>query len=223
MAWPYNRRRNWAPSLPAAPRNTPAIAAEMERIDAALNSPLFSGLAVSKQDFIHSIKTWAASKGLTDGQLKFLSSIEKDLIPHDSSWWDASNPENIAKRAFIVAYYKVNGYWLTVIPKMEADPTYMPDHATWAKMWDNKFVNARYGRFIEGNKHNVGDIVTGKFSYVAAHQNGVVQNVTFNFHDGRWHYDVLCFETGSVRIFKDTEVRATEKRARKPRAKKPKA
>lgn len=212
MAWPYyNNRRTWAHSLPAAPRHSPAVASEMERIDAVLSSPYFDSLASSKKDFIHSIRTWAATKGLSDGQLKYLMSVERDIVPVDISWWDASNPENIAKRAFVVAYYKANGYWVTVIPKMEADPTYMPDKDIWDRMWDNKFISARFTRFNEGNKHNVGDVVIGKREYGGS-INGIVRSFTFSYSDGHWQYDILDFESGRSCLFNGNNVKSVEKK-----------
>jgi hypothetical protein len=227
----YRRSKNWSPSpysvgavLDRSYKKEPADPAEIARIDAVINDPAFSSLATNKQDFIKSIKGQAASKKLSDAQIKYLASIEKDLIPADNSWWNAADPENINKRKFVVAYYGATGYYTTIINKMVVDGAFMPERGIWDKMWSNKFINARYKRFVDGNKHNVGDIVIGKYSYGAPY-NGIVQNVSYNYHDGRWHYEVLCFDTASARFFKDSEVKAVkqpkaEKAPRKPRSKK---
>lgn len=219
----YRRSKNWSHSnafrTSAAYTPVPADPAEIVRIDAVINDPAFSSLPTNKQDFIKSIKGQAASKKLSDAQIKYLASIEKDLLPVDNSWWNAADSENIQKRAFVVAYYGATGYYSSVIAKMKVDPTFMPERGIWDKMWGNKFINARYKRFSEGNKHNIGDIVVGKFSYGGA-SNGIVQKVDYNYLDGRWQYQVLLFETGSVRTYRDDEVKSVEKKARKPRSKK---
>jgi hypothetical protein len=219
----YRRSKNWSHSnaVSNSPAYTPAPAdpAEIVRIDAVINNPAFSSLFTNKQDFIRSIKGQAASKKLSDAQVKYLASIEKDLLPVNNSWWNAADPENIRKRQFAVDYYSSNGYYSTLLPRMKADPAYMPEQGIWDKMWANNFINARYKRFIEGNKHNIGDIVIAKFSYGPA-SNGIVQKFDYNYINGRWQYEVLCFETGSVRLFTDTQVKPAEKKPRKTRSKK---
>jgi len=219
----YRRSKNWSHSnaFSSSAAYTPASSdpAEVARIDAVINNPAFSSLFVNKQDFIRSIKGQAASKKLSAAQVNYLASIERDLLPTDNSWWNAADPENIRKRQFAVDYYSSNGYFTTLLPKMKADPAFMPEQGIWDKMWSNKFINARYKRFIEGNKHNIGDIVIAKYSYGPA-SNGIVQKFDYNYLDGRWQYGILCFETGSIRLFTDTEVKSVEKKPRKPRSKK---
>jgi len=219
----YRRSKNWSHSnaFNSSAAYTPASSdpAEVARIDAVINNPAFSSLFVNKQDFIRSIKGQAASKKLSAAQVNYLASIEKDLLPTDNSWWNAADPENIRKRQYAVDYYSSNGYFTTLLPKMKADPAFMPEQGIWDKMWSNKFINARYKRFIEGNKHNIGDIVIAKYSYGPA-SNGIVQKFDYNYLDGRWQYGILCFETGSIRLFTDTEVKSVEKKPRKPRSKK---
>jgi len=219
----YRQSKNWSHSnaFSNSPAYTPVAAdpAEIVRIDAVINNPAFSSLFTNKQDFIRSIKGQAASKKLSAAQVNYLASIEKDLLPTNNSWWDAADPENIGKRQFVVAYYGATGYYNTVVQKMKADSAFMPERGVWEKMWSNKFINARYKRFIEGNKHNIGDIVIAKFSYGPA-SNGIVQKFDYNYLDGRWQYGILCFETGTVRLFKDTEVKPAEKKPRKARSKK---
>lgn len=225
----FRRSKNWSHSSAYySPKSTyvadPADPAEIVRIDAVINDPAFSSLPTNKQEFIKSIKGQAASKKLSDAQIKYLASIEHSLIPVDSSWWDATNPENIHKRKFVVDYYGTTGYYTTIIPKMKVDPTFMPEQGIWDKMWGNAFINARYKRFIDGHKHNIGEVVIGKYTYGGAN-NGIIQKVDYNYLDGRWHYEILVFNTGRVSTFKDSEVKAVklpkaEKPAKKPRAKK---
>ena len=215
---PY-RSKNWSHSSAIRPAAPAAQPAEMARIDAVLASPHYSSLPQNKQDFIASIKTQAGSKGLSDAQLKYLASIEKSLVPVDSSWWNATDAEMLRKREFAKNYYAANGYYSTVVMKMAADSAFVPDKALWDKMWENKFINARYKRFIEGNKVDIGEIVIAKYSYGSPF-NGIVQTITYNYNDGRWQYGILTFQTGEVRHFKDSEVKPVEKKARKPRSKK---
>ncbi len=227
MAWPYRpfrRSKNWSHSSAASPVNfgpttaIPADPAEMARIDAVMNNPAFSSLPANKQEFVKSIKGQAGSKALSAAQLNYLASIEKSLVPTDSSWWDASNPDNLSKRQFVIDYYGATGYYSTLIPKMKADSAYMPDQGIWDKMWSNKFINARYKRFIDGHTLNVGDIAIGKYSYGGPH-NGIIQGVVYNYLDGRWQYTFLSFD-GRTMTFKDSEIKPAEKPARKPRSKK---
>lgn len=222
MAWPYRRYSNRGGPTTLNPyyrsTPTPADPAEMARIDAVMNNPAFSSLLANKQEFIKSIKEQAGSKGLSTAQLSYLASIEKSLVPTDSSWWDASNPDNISKRQFAIDYYGATGYYSTLLPKMKADPAFMPEKETWDKMWSNKFINARYKRFIDGHTLNVGDIAIGKYSYGGPH-NGIIQGVVYNYVDGRWQYTFLSFD-GRTMTFKDSEIKPAEKPARKPRSKK---
>ncbi len=221
MAWPYRRYSNrGGPTTLNYERSTPTPAdpAEMARIDAVMNNPAFSSLLANKQDFIKSIKEQAGSKGLSPAQLNYLASIEKSLVTPDNTWWNASNPDNISKRQFVIDYYGATGYYSTLLPKMKADPAFMPEKETWDKMWANKFINARYKRFIDGHTLNVGDIAIGKFSYGGPH-NGIIQGVIYNYLDGRWQYTFLSFD-GRTMTFKDSEIKPAEKPARKARSKK---
>jgi len=147
MAWPYRRYSNrGGPTTLNYERSTPTPAdpAEMARIDAVMNNPAFSSLLANKQDFIKSIKEQAGSKGLSPAQLNYLASIEKSLVTPDNTWWNASNPDNISKRQFVIDYYGATGYYSTLLPKMKADPAFMPEKETWDKMWANKFVIYNY-------------------------------------------------------------------------------
>ena len=110
----------------------------MARIEAVINNPHYSGLTQNKQDFITSIKQQAASKGLSDAQLKYLASIEKSLVPVDSSWWNATDAEMLRQREFAKNYYAANGYYSTIVAKMAADSAFVPDKA----MWDKKIGRA---------------------------------------------------------------------------------
>jgi len=215
---PY-RSKNWSHSSAIRPAAAAAQPAEMARIEAIINSPHYSSLPQKMVDFVLSIKQQAASKGLSDAQLKYLSAVEKQLVPVDSSWWNATDAEMLRMLEFAKNYYAANGYYSIIVAKMAADSAFVPDKALWDKMWENKFINARYKRFIEGNKVEIGDIVIAKYSYGAPF-NGIAQTIEYNYLDGRWHFGILCFETGSVRMFKDTEVKPVEKKARKPRSKK---
>jgi hypothetical protein len=220
MAWGYRpyRNKNWSHSSAIRPAAPAAQPAETARIDAVLASPHYSSLPQNKQDFIKSIKEQAGSKGLSDAQLNYLASIEKSLAPVDNSWFNATDSEMVRKREFTKNYYGATGYYSTIVAKMAADSAFVPDKALWDKMWENKFINARYKRFIDGHTLNIGDIAIGKFSYGGPH-NGIIQDVTYNYFDGRWQYTFLTFE-GHTMTFKDSEVKPAEKKARKPRSKK---
>jgi hypothetical protein len=221
MAWPYRRYSNrGGPTTLNYQRSTPTPAdpAEMARIDAVMNNPAFSSLPTNKQEFIKSIKGQAGSKGLSAAQLNYLASIEKSLAPVDNSWFNATDSEMVRKREFAKNYFGATGYYSTIVAKMTADPAFVPDKAHWDKMWANKFINARYKRFIDGHTLNVGDIAIGKYSYGGPH-NGIIQGVTYNYFDGRWQYTFLSFD-GRTMTFKDSEIKPAEKPARKARSKK---
>lgn len=219
----YRQPKNWSHSnaVSNSPAYTPVAAdpAEIVRIDAVINNLAFSSLYTNKQDFIRSIKGQAASKKLSDAQLNYLGSIEKDLLPVNNSWWNAADPENIRKRQFAVEYYSSNGYYSTLLPKMKADPAFMPEQGIWDKMWANNFINARYKRFIEGNKLNIGDIAIGKLSY-GPPANGIVHSFVYNYLNGLWTYVLIDFADGRNRVFTDVEIKPAEKPARKARSKK---
>lgn len=223
----YYRYSRYVPgfnSVSYAP--APVDPQETVRIDAVLNNPAYTALPANKQEFIKSIKEQAGKKGLSTAQLNYLASIEKSLAPVDNTWWDATNPENAVKRQYVITYYGATGYYSTIIPKMKADPAFMPDKDTWDKMWGNKFINARYKRFLEGPKHPIGSIAIGKYRYGGVH-NGIIQKVEFNYLDGRWHYGILLFSTGQCMSFTDAEVKAVKqqkpkKPVSKPRSKKAK-
>jgi hypothetical protein len=216
----YHRYSRYAPgfnSVSYAP--APVDPQETVRIDAVLNNSAFTALPANKQEFIKSIKDQAGKKGLSTAQLNYLASIEKSLAPVDNGWWDDTNPENAVKRQFALHYYAANGYYSLVVAKMKVNPAFIPDKDTWHKMWGNKFINARYKRFIEGPKHTVGQIAIGKYTY-GGPNNGIIQKIEFNYYDGRWQYEILLFDAGRVATFKDSEVKAAEKPARKARSKK---
>lgn len=219
----YRTSKNWshssAYSHPKTYVSAPADSAEVVRIDAVINNSAFSSLPAGSQEFIKSIEKWAASKKLSPAQLNYLDSIEKDLLPVNNSWWNAADPENIRKRQFAVDYYSSNGYYSTLLPKMKADPTFMPEQGIWDKMWANNFINARYKRFIEGNKLNIGDIAIGKLSY-GPPANGIVHSFVYNYLNGRWTYVLIDFADGRNRVFTDAEIKPAEKPARKARSKK---
>lgn len=235
MAWrPYYRRPYTRQAVGVAGPQyaaAPADPAEMVRIDAVLSDAGFSTLInVAMQDFVKSIKIQAASKKLSDAQIKYLASVEEKLVPVNTSWWDATIPENIAKRAFAIVYYKANCYYQAVVNAMENDAAYMPTSAVWDKMWGNKFVNVAWSRFSAGARFAVAEVVQAKYSYSPA-QNGIVQSVQWNHHSRQWQYDVFCFESYKAVNFKETEMKKIKepkapkapKIAKAPKAEKPAA
>lgn len=198
----YGRSKNWSHSVTRGgptslyyERNTPAPAdpAEVARIEAVINNPVFSGLSSNKQDFIKSIHQQAANRKLTDNQINYLVSIEKSLVPSDSSWWNAEDAENIKKRAYAVAHYKATGFYHAVVAKMQADPTFMPDQHVWDKMWANKFINAGFKRHFDGARWSVGNIVQAKRGYYGF-KNGIVEKVFWSYNDNNWCYEIMTFE-----------------------------
>lgn len=235
MAWnnyrrPYYNRQAVGvagPQYAAAP----ADPAEMVRIDAVLSDAGFSTLInVAMQDFVKSIKIQAASKKLSDAQVKYLASVEEKLVPVDSSWWDATNPENIAKRAFVVPYYKANGYYHVVVSAMENDAAYMPTSAVWNKMWDNKFVNVAWSRFSAGARFAVAEVAQAKYSYGPL-KTGIVQSVEWNNIARQWSYGFISFEAPQPAVFKESEMKKIKapkiakvaKAPKAPKAEKPAA
>ena len=222
MAWPYRSNyynRRSAAVAPAYSYNVVVdaapVEAEIERINAVMSSPMFEALPDAKKDFIKSISQQAARKPLSDAQIKYLASIEKGLVPVDSCWWNAEDSDNIKKRQYAIDYYSAMGYWTTIVPKMKADPAYMPTKDTWDRMWENKYINARYGRFCSGSKYQAGEIVTCKYSYGPA-KTGIVQSVIYNYNDGQWTYQVVLFESAQrISVFKEPEVKLVEKKRKK--------
>lgn len=210
MAW-NNYRINYGrqvightgPQYAAAP----ADPAEMVRIDAVLNNAGFSTLfGVAMQDFVKSIKIQAASKKLSDAQVKYLASVEEKLVPADSSWWDATNPENIAKRAFTAAYYKANGYYHVVVNAMENDAAYMPNSTVWEKMWDNKYINVAWSRFSVGARFAIAEVAQGKYSFGTV-KTGIVQSVVWNHIARQWSYSFISFESPQPVMIKENEMK----------------
>jgi hypothetical protein len=211
MAWnnyrrPYYGRQvigHTGPQCAAAP----ADPADMIRIDAVLSDAGFSTLInVAMQDFVKSIKIQAASKKLSDAQVKYLASVEEKLVPADSSWWDATNPENIAKRAFTAAYYKANGYYHVVVNATENDAAYMPNSAVWEKMWDNKYINVAWSRFSAGARFAIAEVAQGKYSFGPL-KTGIVQSVAWNHIARQWSYSFISFESPQPVMIKENEMK----------------
>jgi hypothetical protein len=208
----YHRSKNWAASAskPYYPP-APAIPAELARIDALLNNPAFTGLKVGSQDFIKSIKLQAASKGLSAAQINYLTGIEKEIRPVDLSWYDTTNSENIAKRAYALVHYKAKGYYGAVIAKMDADPAFMPEQATWDRMWGNVFINAGWKRYSAGSKFSVGQIVN-----VSA-RTGLIQKIEWSCEKNHWTCNILEFESGRAFAgWKESDVHAIKEPKVKP-------
>jgi hypothetical protein len=211
MAWnnyrrPYYNRQAVGPSGPQYAA-APADPADMVRIDAVLSDAGFSTLInVAMQDFVKSIKIQAASKKLSDAQVKYLASVEEKLVPADSSWWDATNPENIAKRAFTAAYYKANGYYHVVVNAMENDAAHMPNSAVWEKMWDNKYINIAWSRFTAGARFAIAEVAQGKYSFGPV-KTGIVQSVVWNHVARQWCYSFISFESPQPVMIKENEMK----------------
>lgn len=224
MAWnnyrrPYYGRQavGFSGSQYAAAPAAPADPADMVRIDAVLSDAGFSTLInVAMQDFVKSIKIQAASKKLSDAQVKYLASVEEKLVPADSSWWNATNPENIAKRAFTAAYYKANGYYHVVVNAMENDAAYMPNSAVWEKMWDNKYINIAWSRFSIGARFTVAEVAQAKYSFGPL-KTGIIQSVVWNHIARQWSYSFISFEAPQPVMFKENEM----KKIKAPKAEKP--
>jgi hypothetical protein len=235
MAWnnyrrPYYNRQAVGPTGPQYAA-APADPAEMVRIDAVLSDAGFSTLInVAMQDFVKSIKIQAASKKLSDAQVKYLASVEEKLVPADSSWWDATNPENIAKRAFAAAYYKANGYYHIVVNAMENDAAHMPTSSVWEKMWDNKYINIAWSRFSAGARFAVAEVAQAKYTF-GLPKTGIVQSVVWNHIARQWSYSFISFEAPQPVMIKENEMKKIKapkvakvaKAPKAPKAEKPAA
>lgn len=188
----YGRSNRWAHTLPHS-TYAPADPAETVRIEAVINNEAFSTLPANKQEFIKSIQQQATKKKLSVNQISYLDSIEKSLVPVNNDWWNAEDAENIKKRAYALAHYKSTGYYLHVVAKMEADPTFMPEEHIWNKMWGNIYINAGYKRHSAGPRWSVGNLLQAVRGYWGYH-NALVEAVKWSYKDNNWTYDVMSFE-----------------------------
>ena len=235
MAWPYryNRRPVSAPQgawntvrAPADPAEVAAAKARIEKIELDPNYSTITGNAAA---FLASVKSQIdAGKVPSEAQNAWLQRIEKALVPADTSYYDPSNAEHVAKRAFTVQHYKSAGYYSSVIAAMEANPSYMPDASVYEKMWDNRYIGAAFKRFTAGIKCEAGDLVTIKRKYTETFDAVVVSTEYGN--QGWWQAKVLCMTgpwAGMEHIFRSdiVKVKAQPKapKAKKPSTRKPRA
>jgi hypothetical protein len=150
-----------------------------------------AGLSPADVSFINSIEGWlAGGRNLSTAQNSWLERIEKKCAtPLDTNWFDVSLEENQKKRAYAIQHYKATGYYLSVITRMEADSSYMPEKAVWEKMWSNKYIGAAFKRWTAGSRFNVGDMVVNKYYPAYYGTIAVVQSV--KWWNSNWQYEAL--------------------------------
>ena len=172
----------------------PALEDNKARVQKVKDTEGFpAGLSPADVSFIESIGSWLDNgRNLSVAQNSWLERIEKKCAtPLDTNWFDASVEENQKKRAYAIQHYKATGYYATVIGRMEADSSYMPEQAVWEKMWSNKFINAAFKRWTEGPRFNVGDMVVNKYYPDCYGTIAVVQEVKWVHLNNKWNYSAL--------------------------------
>lgn len=176
--------------IPRPAQSPAAVAAAASRMAAIeANSGYATLLSPRDRDFIVSVKG-QVDNGRTpsSAQVSWLERIEKRLIANHS-YFDASNAEHVAKRAYAFQYYKAAGYYSREVAAMEADATYVPDFDLWERMWANKFINAGFKRYSAGAKYGAGDMVKAKIHN--AKHDAVVAGVKWSYKASNWIYDTL--------------------------------
>ena len=181
--------RAYAPT-PRPAADPAAVATASSRIAAIEADSGYSSLTERDREFIASVKGQVANgRTPSDAQTSWLARIEKRLVPVDNSYFDASNAEHVAKRAYAIMHYKATGYYSQVVAAMEADAAYIPHVETWERMWANKFINAGFKRYSAGAKYGAGDMVKAKI-YGAKHD-GIVAGIKWSCTANNWLYDTL--------------------------------
>lgn len=190
------RSRRWSHSVPAyAPTARPAadpaaVATAASRIAAIEADSGYSSLTERDREFIVSVKGQVANNRVpSDAQASWLARIEKRLVPVDNSYFDASNAEHVAKRAYAIMHYKATGYYSQVVAAMEADAAYIPHVETWERMWANKFINCGFKRYSAGAKYGAGDMVKAKI--FSAKHDAVIVGVKWSCGVNNWVYETL--------------------------------
>lgn len=167
------------------------VAAAAARIAAIEADSGYSSLTERDRDFIVSVKGQVANNRVpSDAQASWLARIEKRLVPVDNSYFDASNAEHVAKRAYAIMHYKATGYYSQVVAAMEADAAYIPHVETWERMWANKFINCGFKRYSAGAKYAAGDMVKVKI-YSAKHDGIIVSAKWSAGTVNNWVYETL--------------------------------
>lgn len=224
---PYYHRSRWSNQRNITYKPESVDPAELAMIDEITNSVGFSGLPEDKKSFIASVKEQASKRKLSAAQLKYINIIKDSLVVGDTAWWNPADPVLVKKRKFTADYYRANGYYSSVVLKMD-DPSWVPDAALWEKMWSNNFIQARWKRYDKGHKFDVGSIVTtskaiwalldGEYKQVDGI--GLIQRVDFDYSKGQWLYEILTFATATSGGVHETEVKAI-KVPKPPAVKKP--
>ena len=191
----YYRRKNWSHSSAYQPATVKVAAdpADMSRIEAIENDANYATLSEKDRSFVASVKVQAASRGLSEAQKSWLARIEKVLIPVDGSWWNAEEGDNAKKREYAMIHYSATGYYTFEMVRMKGDPAYMPEKSKWDAMWDNKFVNAGFKRWLAGPKHAAGDMVLAK-PHGTTHYTCIISNVNWRGGSNKWHYTVTFLD-----------------------------
>jgi len=197
----FYRTKRWSHSVPAyapttrAPANPAAVATAASRIAAIEADSGYATLLTDRdRDFIVSVKGQVANNRVpSDAQASWLARIEKRLIPANHSYFDASNSEHVAKRAYALQHYKATGYYSREVAAMEADAAYVPDFDVWERMWSNKFINAGFKRYSAGAKFGAGDMVKAKIwpDVISAKHDAVVVAAKWSCGSNNWVYELL--------------------------------
>lgn len=193
----FYRTRRWSHSVPAyapttrAPADPAAVATAASRIAAIEADSGYATLLTDRdRDFIVSVKGQVANNRVpSDAQASWLARIEKRLIPANHSYFDASNAEHVAKRAYALQHYKATGYYSREVAAMEADAAYVPDFDVWERMWGNKFINAGFKRYSAGAKYGAGDMVKAKI--FSTKHDAVVVVSKWSCTANNWVYELL--------------------------------
>lgn len=163
-----------------------------ERIAAVKANPAYEAISDKHKSFIDSLENWVKHRSASSAQVAWLERVEKMLVaPIDPNWFDFSNEENKKKREYAIKHYQSAGYWPTVVARMVADPTYMPDKEVWEKMWNNKYIGAAYKRWSAGARFKVGDMVVNKYYPHYYGTIAVIEEIAWYQGTGTWNYVAL--------------------------------
>lgn len=199
MAWPYRSQSYRYPRASAQKVEAPADQENLtftlddnkERVNKVkVVEGWESFLNPADLSFVQSISGWLEEgRNLTSAQSSWLQRIEKKCAPIDTSWYDLADAEFQKKREFTIIHYLQTGYYGNTIIRMESDASYIPEKATWDKMWGNKYITAAFKRWTEGSRFNVGDMVINKYYPVYYGTTGLIHNVRWS--GGNWQYIMM--------------------------------
>ena len=133
----YYRRYSRPETIPASPE----LEARLKRV----SDDLYVHLTDWEKGFIESIsEAYKKYSGLTVGQHSTFEKIESKYDPETlkakASWKDSFDDEKRATLKTVTDYYRATGYFSNLVARIDSDPEYIPDEATWGKFVENKYA-----------------------------------------------------------------------------------